>query len=196
MTLRIGKALLAAAGVALLMGCHWHQPVKTKPVASNPATDSSQAAASNNPATFQSKGIRLTYPRDWLPKKSPDYELMLLARGAGGDEPRITLDVPDLPPHLPFMIQMSRIEHDYLDDLKKSHPDLKVDEDTDASSKQTISRLIRSHYTQDNKPHDDVVLLMIHASGVYILDLRTDEPRINATRGVFDSIRQSIQWLK
>ena len=113
-----------------------------------------------------------------------------------GDEPRITLDVPDLPPHLPFMIQMSRIEHDYMDDLKKNHTDLKVDENSDASSRQAISKLIRSHWMQEKTQHDDVALLMIHASGVYILDLRTADPQLNTARGTFDSIRQSIQWLK
>ena len=201
MTLRSGKLLLAAAAVGLIAGCHWHEGSKpapaTNPSAANiPSTETGQAAASNNPATFKSKGVQITYPGDWQPKKNPDFELMLIARGSTGDEPRITLDVPDLPPHLPFMIQMSRIEHDYLDDLKKSHSDLKMDEDSDVSSKVTIAKLVRSHWMEQSKQHDDVVLLMIHASAVYILDLRTDEPRMKTTRSVFDSMRQSIQWLK
>jgi len=197
MTLRLGKVLVAAVAVGLFIGCHWHQPAKQSP-ATSPTSDGQAAASKTSTAwsKFESKGIRIKYPGDWRPKKNPDYELMLITRTSNNDEPRITLDVPDLPPHLPFMIQMSRIEHDYLDDLKKDHPDVKVDENTDPGMSNTTSKLIRSHWLQDGKPHDDVVLLMIHASAVFILDLRTDEPRMKATRGVFDSMRQSIQWLK
>ena len=46
--------------------------------------------------------------------KAARFVARLLPAGAQSDEPRITLDVPELPPHLPWMIQMNRIEHDYI----------------------------------------------------------------------------------
>lgn len=119
---------------------------------------------------------------------------MLVPAGATTDEPQITLDVPDLPPHMPWMIQMSRIEHDYLADLKKSHPDLKLQDATDAHVPGATARLVRSNWHQDKTEHDDVVLLMIHASAVYILDARTDAPHLPSTRAAFDSIDASIKW--
>ena len=36
--------------------------------------------------------------------------------------------------HMPWMIQMNRMEHDYVADLKKSHPDVKLTDATGASS--------------------------------------------------------------
>jgi hypothetical protein len=93
------------------------QPLTTSPA---PPTASSEAAsAPGKPTEWGEKGVRLKYPSDWRPKRSPDYELMLIPPGAAGDDRRITVDIPDLPPHLPWMIQMSRIEHDYVQDLKK-----------------------------------------------------------------------------
>ena len=119
---------------------------------------------------------------------------MLVPIGATTDEPQITLDVPDLPPHMPWMIQMSRIEHDYLADLKKSHPDLKLQDATDAHVPGATARLVRCNWRQDKAEHDDVVLLMIHASAVYILDARTDAQHLPSTRAAFDSIDASIRW--
>ena len=174
-----------------------------------PATRSSQAAdhalasrpsAATEPApgTWENaaKGIRFSYPLSWQPRKNPDYELMLIPAAGAGDDPRITIDIPDLPPHLPWMIQMSRIEHDYLADLKKSHPDLKVEDASDTKIPEATARLVRSTWHQDKVAHEDVVLFMIHANAVYILDARADTQHLPAARSAFDSIEASIHWTK
>jgi hypothetical protein len=182
---------------------------RTEHASPGPATRSSQAAdhalASRPSATSQpapgtwenaAKGIRVSYPLSWQPRKNPDYELMLIQAGGAGEDPRITIDIPDLPPHLPWMIQMSRIEHDYLADLKKSHPDLKLEETTDAKVPNATARLVRSTWHEDRIMHEDVVLFMIHANAVYILDARADAQHLSAARSAFDSIEASIHWTK
>ena len=121
---------------------------------------------------------------------------MLIAAGTSGEEPRITVDIPVLPPHMPWMIQMNRMEHDYLDDLKKSHPDMKLIDATDEKLPNTTARLVRSSWRENGIIHDDVALLMIHANAVYILDARADEKHLPSTRKTFDSIEASIQWSK
>ncbi|HSU66095.1 MAG TPA: hypothetical protein VLJ39_04455 [Tepidisphaeraceae bacterium] len=140
--------------------------------------------------------MKLQYPSDWHPNKHPEYELMLLPAGATNNDRRVTVDIPDLPPHLPFMIQMKRVEHDYLEDLKKEHPDLQTKEDADAKLPECTAKLVRSVWHQGKQQYDDVALLMIHASSVYILDARTDEDHLAPTRAAFDSIRESIVWTK
>ena len=198
-------------GLLVFWGCHPHaRPPADDPLspaaAAGPTTSASTAnghsaadrAADSRPASnvFDAKGVRLTYPADWHPKKNPDFELMLLPAGARTDEPRITLDVPELPPHLPWMIQMNRIEHDYVADLKKAHADLKVDEASDVKIPNTVARLVRCSWRQNDQPHDDVALLMIHANAVYILDARADQPQMQKARDAFDAIRASMQWTK
>jgi hypothetical protein len=140
--------------------------------------------------------VRLTYPAGWQPKKNPDYELMLIPTGAASDDPCITFDIPDLPPHMPWMIQMNRIEHDYLADLKKTHPDLKLEDANDTPVPNSTARLLRSTWHQGTIVHDDVALLIIHASAVYILDARADAQHLSQTRTAFDSIESSLTWTK
>jgi hypothetical protein len=141
------------------------------------------------------KGVKIKYPGDWKAKKNPDFELMLLHAGAAKED-RITVDIPDLPPHLPFMIRMSRIEHDYVEDLKKEHPDLQQKKASDVSLSDAQARLVESTWHANKETYDDVALLVIHASNVYIFDAQADDSDLTATRAAFDSIRASIQWTK
>ena len=142
-----------------------------------------------------SKGIKLKYPSDWKPKKDPDFELALCPAETKKDD-RITVDIPDLPPHLPFMIKMTRVEHDYLADLKKAHPDLQTKKASDINLPDSQARLIESTWHTNKQAYDDVALLVIHASNVYIFDAQTDDADLTATRAAFDSIKASIQWTK
>lgn len=197
---------VAVSSAMLLAGCGSHRE-QGPPQASDGAAPSPASATqpTTAPATAQAsvtwslagKGIaKLQYPADWQAKKNPDYELMLVPAGARSDERRITLDVPDLPPHLPFMLPMGRIQHDYLDDLKKAHPGLKTDAAVDGNMPDSKSQLVRSSWTQGGQEYDDVALLIIHSSAVYILDAQTDQPHLADTRAEFDAIRASLQWTR
>ncbi|HEY2587578.1 MAG TPA: hypothetical protein VGI81_17665 [Tepidisphaeraceae bacterium] len=199
----LASGVLAIA--ALAFGCHWHDETAARPerttepsAASGPAEPAAAPTSGPTPVQWSdaNKNVTLRYPGDWKAMKNPDYELMIVPAGAAGDDRRITMDVPDLPPHLPFMIQMSRVEHDYVQDLKKEHPDLQVKDSADAKVPESTARLIRSVWHQNGAAWDDVVLLMIHASGVYILDARTPDAQLAPTRAVFDSIRGSLVWTK
>jgi hypothetical protein len=94
------------------------------------------------------------------------------------------------------MIQIGRVEHDYLADLKKEHPDLKVIESADAKVPDSTARLVRSTWHEGQQAHHDVVLLIVHTSAVFILDAQTDEPHLGETRAAFDGIRSSLKWTR
>jgi hypothetical protein len=164
----------------------------TAPVISQPAN----ADAPPKVTEWTDKGVRLKYPADWHAKKNPDFELMLLPPGATSDDRHITVDIPDLPPHLPWMIQMNRIEHDYVQDLRKHHPDLKEESAADAKVPNSKSRLVRSTWHQNGKTFNDDALLIIHSDGVYILDAQTDADHLTPVRAAFDTIQSSLQWTK
>ena len=200
----ISLVLTLAATLALLLAsCAGRAAAPNAAPARAPETAPAAAPASvrtTAPATVawedKGRGIRLCYPGDWQPKRSPDYDLMLIQGGASPEDRRITLDVPDLPPHLPWMIQMSRIQHDYLEDIRKSHPDLRLDEAADARVPNAVARLVRSSWRQGRQVENDVALLMIHNNAVYILNARADQPHLPATRNAFDSIESSLRWTK
>jgi hypothetical protein len=192
---RIQRLLGLALALAMTDGCQARPPQKP---AATPTTSQTAAAPTSRaaPVSWEKRGIKLTYPPPWKPKQSNDYELMLVPAGASADEPRITMDIPVLPPHMPWMIQMSRMEQDYLADLKKSYPDVKLIDATDVKIPHANARLVRASWHQGNIVHDDVALLMIHANSVYILDARADEKYLASTRKTFDAVQASIQWSK
>jgi hypothetical protein len=194
-------------GLGVLAACQTRRdapPTESAPKSETASHPSAQVAkaAETRPAsrTWEARGVRVSVPAGWQEKKNPDYELYLVPAGAeasaSDEDARITFDVPDLPPHLPWMIQMSRVEHDYEADLKKVHPDLKVDEASDVKMPGTIARLVKTSWRQKGAGHEDVALLMIHASGVYILDARAGEKRAAEVKAVFEGMRESIQWVK
>jgi hypothetical protein len=162
--------------------------------------DTATTAPTTGPTPVQwenvPNGVQIHYPGDWTPKKDPDYELMLLPPASSPADRRITIDIPDLPPHLPFMIQMGSVSRGYIDDLRKEHADLYIDEQKDISMPDAKAKLIRSSWTRDKIIHRDVALLIIHASAVYIIDSQCDDAATAATRCTFDSIVGSIRWVK
>jgi hypothetical protein len=198
------RAILGLGGLsaALAAGCHWHDSARSPAPESRPAEAAAEPAAGSTSAPSlvlwdkSAKGIKLKYPADWQPKKNPDYELMLLPAGASKDDRRITVDIPDLPPHLPFMIQMGRVEHDYVQDLKKDHPDLQVQDSVVVKMPESTAKLVRSQWRQNGTVYHDVALLIIHASAVFIVDAQAGEADLSSTRSAFDSMTGSIIWTK
>lgn len=199
------RTALATSGMAVLSctalagGLFLHREAAARQNLSVPAPQPNVSATSAPAYVLwdkSAKGIKLKYPADWQARNNPDYELMLLPPGASKDDRRITVDIPDLPPHLPFMIQMGRVEHDYVQDLKKDHPDLQVQDSAGASVPDSNAKLVRSLWHQNGTTYHDTVLLIIHASAVYILDAQSKESDLPPTRSAFDAIRGSIVWTK
>lgn len=213
----------AALSLAIMAGCRRQglataspkpapPPGRVRP-ATDPATVPALAPATmaatlpaTAPATLGFTGAKgdfsLTYPRAWVSHKNPDYVLQLLPASkappprAGSPATTIQFDVPELPPHLPGMIRMHLIQNGYVDDLRKSHPGLKVEETVDRAVPGAQARLVRCTWEANGKAYTDVALMMIRAGRVYILsaDARTDA--LPETRATFDEIASSLHWLK
>jgi len=195
-----------AVGTGIVCGCGQD---RTKPAHATPTTAAPgekntpagqpAAAPASQPAdvAFQDKsGVRLQYPSGWKSQASDDFVLLLVP----GDDPksrrRIRLDVPDLPPHFPGMIRPGLVQNGYLNDLRKEHPDLNVEEAVDRNVPGASARLVRSAFQQNGQRYENVALIMIHADRVYILSMITDADQLSATRGVFDRVAASVRWTK
>lgn len=179
-------------------------PPSTQPVAlaAQPAGSSTTAptsAPATAPAerTFQSQqaGLRLRYPGDWSQKQSKD-DVLLLVPAAGGTDRSITLDLPKIPMHLPGAMTMPLIENGFIDDQKKHHAGLKVEEKSDQTIAGSKARLVRSTWKANGKDYTDVALLIVHNDKVYILSLDADQDGFASTRAAMDKLAQSIEWLK
>jgi hypothetical protein len=197
MMLRLAGAALVAAstGCARLTGATATSGNAVLAAATAPATG---AAPTTAPALvdYADKGVHFQYRDNWKPKKDDDYELHLVpADGAGKRD--VTFDIPDLPPHFEWMIQLSRIESGYVDDLKKKHPGLHVDSSADQSvNGGGKARLVQSSWKVDGTTFNDVGLLIMRKGQVCLLTCDADAADLAATRSDFDKIAGSLRWDK
>lgn len=180
-----GLAILAAAaiGCAAVTG-------SAKAPTSAPATAPATAPSAQS---FQDPGglVRVQYPGEWKPQRDPDYALELTA----GPE-TFTLDIPDLPPHIPGMIPLSLVVNGYIDDLKKSHPGVKTDEETSPAISKARARRLHSAWSEKNGLEAEVTTLIVHGDHVFIFRIVCPADQLAADRIGYNGIVGSLRWLK
>ncbi len=161
--------------------------------------DGSAKAPTTAPASapttqsFQDAGglVRVQYPADWKVQHDPDYVLELTS----GSE-TLTLDIPDLPPHIPGMIPLGLVVNGYIDDLKKSHPGIKTDEETSPAIPKARARRLHSIWTEKNTADAEVATLIVHGDHVFILRVVSPAGQLSGARSVYDGVVESLRWIK
>ena len=141
-------------------------------------------------------GVRLQVPPGWVQRPSRDFVLLVTpAAATDSTAPSLSLDVPDLPPHIPGLIPVGSVRGGYLDDLRKSAGAMKTEDLTPPPIPSSAGRFVRSTWTDaQGRPTQETALLLVHADRVYILRGRStlsDEP---ATRAAFDQVVRSLEW--
>jgi hypothetical protein len=156
------------------------------------------------------EGFRLSYPADWKQRRTEDFTLLLVplktpdskAKDTDLAGPRISVDVPDLPPHFPGMITLGLMESNYLSDQKKRFTDMKVMEKTDLKVPKTSARrLVLAGHAKNadgsaGASYTVVTLLEIHADRVYLPSAEAKTEDYPAVRAEFDQIVASMVWTK
>jgi hypothetical protein len=144
-------------------------------------------------------GIHLDWPEGWSPRHSDDFVLELAPGGQGaapGDAETISLDVPDLPPHVPGMIPLRLVVNGFLDDLKKDHPSLQVVEQKDVSIPQeSARRVVTTWKEKDGTEYRQDALVMVHSDRVYIIRGTAPMKDADRARGAFDKVVSSLKWI-
>ena len=156
-------------------------------------------AASTQPVSCVStaKGVSLEYPPDWKPIPSSDFLLMLVpVGGSASNERSISLDVPDLPLHVPGMIPLGSVQSGYLDDLKKQHAGLRVDESTTYAMPSTKCRRVRSTWVKSGRTYVEQAQLMVHGDRVYILRANDDSTTFPDTFHTYSQVADSLHFTK
>lgn len=156
------------------------------------AAAATQPTTDPGPQTFRdSTGcLQVVYPGNWTVKNDPNYELTIVSA-----QETITVDVPDLPPHVPDMIPLNLVVNGYISDLKKLHPALKSQKHS-ASVPHARAELVDSNWTEQNASSNESALLMVHGNHVFIIRLVAPASDYAAGRAVFDDVVKSLHWLK
>jgi len=190
----IADVFLFIVSMALLVGCGSRTTAAPGVSADQPAD-----AGAVGPTVFSSKplGVELTIPAGWISHPSVDHVLMLIYPPA--NEPpdcSISLDVPDLPVHLPGLIPIGMVKNGYIDDLRKKFPQVQIEQDPAAEIPHAEARLVRSTWQDNGRRCHETALLMVHGDHVYILRANADAARYGGTVAAFDAIAKSIRWIK
>jgi hypothetical protein len=192
----MGVSGVVAIAVAVPLGCAARQHRRATAVTWPPATAPLAA-----PATVFARpdlGVELTQPGGWVKRPSQDYVLVLQpASASGSGAPEISLDVPDLPFHIPGMIPIGSVRGGYLDDLRKQVGQMTVEDLPTPDVGGATARMVRStwHPAADQAVRE-TALLIVHGDRVYILRGRADDAHEQPTRAAFDEIVRSIKWVK
>jgi hypothetical protein len=140
-------------------------------------------------------GVRLDWPAGWVQRPSDDFVLFLARQGGDGSS-TVSLDVPDLPPHIPGMIPVGSVRGGYLDDLRKAAGTIKTSDLSPPTVPGASERFVRSTWTDAAGEWQETALLLVHADRVYILRARSKTSDEQATRAAFDEVLKSLQWTR
>jgi hypothetical protein len=142
-------------------------------------------------------GIQLAYPPGWEARANKDYELFLKpARSGDGGDTLMSLDVPELPFHVPGMIPIGSVRSGYLDDLKKQVGPVTT-EDLQPPNVGASARMVQSRWkTPSGEGVEETALLMVHGDRVYLLRARAASGHAEETRAAFDEVVRSVRWVK
>ena len=142
--------------------------------------------------------FKLQYPADWVSQTDPDYVLVLAPPGTsdGDKNNRVTVDVPDLPPHLPGMITIGKVKSGYLDDLRKRLKNMKVTEDSQQSIPKAKAERVVVTGKENGQDRTIPALLMIHSERVYIIRADTETKNAPQAKAVWEEMISTLQWTK
>ena len=190
MSIRLLLTILAAASTLPWGGCSKHRTVRSEPVAAT-------APAAANVARAE-LGVELSQPAGWFAQPSSEYVLLLRPAGMTGDAlPALSLDVPELPFHIPGLIPIGAVRSGYLDDLRKQVGPLAVEDLPPPDIGGATARLVRSTWQPaPGRVVRETALLLVHDDRVYILRGRSDAAHEGQTRAAFDAIVRSWRWVK
>ncbi len=130
------------------------------------------------------------YPSDWISHPGEDTLDLGPANDNSGIRREVSIDVPFIPPHLPGMITLDRIQKGYMDDLRKRYTDVKLISSVDRPFPEAKARLLEAT-ARNAKIY--TVLAMRHER-VYIIASETDIAGAEAGKSVVQMILASWQW--
>ncbi len=133
--------------------------------------------------------MALEYPLGWTRRESSEFVLVV-----GQDEGVISLDVPDLPWHLPGMIRIGLVKNGYLKDLRKKVGPLRMVEDRSRDVADADAWLVRTAWQSEGREWAESALLMVHDDRVYIVRGRGPGEDVQIP-AAFEAVVRSVRWV-
>ena len=174
----------SAAMCVMSVGCAVHHAPVTQP--GNPT-----AVWYEN----QRASIRFCYPMSWHPVKGgATVTLVPLGESTVGSH-RLTIDDPELPPHLPGFIPLGLVEAGFVADLRNRYNQLRVTSSVAYELDGVSARRLSAAGVSKNGPVVVNTVLCVRGDSVYVIDAETDAADAMRTREAFDMVVESLRWL-
>jgi hypothetical protein len=182
--------VISLAIIALAVCCRPRKPVSAQPHGDELGAPGAKPVT-KGPKLFESKekGVSLSYPSDWTERENKDYELEIVP-SAGDGSTAISLEVPKLPPHIPGMIPLGSVVNGYIDDLKKQHPGVKIEDNSPVLVDKAKAKRVRSSW--DGAGEEAV--LTVHGDRVYIFRANADAGHAREATQVLNQVLESVKW--
>ena len=193
---RLPIALLAA------VGCHSTPPPAAPPLAAASSHPASTGAAVAPPQVFDdaTDGIRFTYPGGWTAEPTPSgsTRLQTVARpgAVDGGSATLSLDVPQLPAHIPGFLPIGLIAGGYVDDVRKRLPDATGTPREVTVPGATARRVTSAGHDAAGRSTTDDAVLLVHDDRVYILAVDADPAARPAATAALDAAVASLHWTR
>lgn len=188
------RATLGFGLLGLLAGCHSSRssplPAAAPPKPHATAANGHAQNAKTKTFTDSPAGISFDYPANW--SKGNDKTAVFKA-----DSPdhaaSLSLNVPNLPFHLPGMITSSEVADGYIKDMKKRLGGAKVEQNEKVSIPKGSARRVKITGSKSGKASTDRAVLIVHADKVYILSSDAsgsgDKPAADALNGAVRTLK-------
>ena len=182
---------LAFSVLALLVRC---------PALGSAAPPTSAPTTVAAPFTSTKFAFSVQPPSDWSQVKGASGTALSLVPQSQANAkdlslvPSLQMQVPDLPPHIPGMIPVGSVANGYVNDLRKQHPDLKVDERVVVPIPNASARRIVSTFRNGQMTWRDIVLCIVHKDRVFLIVADCPAGDYPATRAAFDAMAGSLKW--
>ncbi|MGD1275886.1 MAG: hypothetical protein ABR964_01525 [Tepidisphaeraceae bacterium] len=164
-------------------GCASHQATATRP-----------ASAGMVGYTPPKGGFTTQYPSAWHPGTGKDTLNLAPAKDDSGGKRRLSIDVPDIPFHLPGMMTMGAVQKGFTDDLQKRFQGLHIDSVSDQAMAGARAKRIKATGKEGGTPMViDAVVAMNHEQ-VYIISSESDQAGAKAGSAAVDAIVTAWQW--
>ena len=165
----------------------------TLPAVPPATTATTEPASTSTPLTayeYAKAGIKLNIP-DWKKIDDKDYIVAVADQTS-----KFSLDVPELPAHLPGFLPLRLVVNGFIDDLKKKDQGLKVIDDADYKIPSASARRVRFGWTDEGVAKHGAAILIVHDDHVYILRLEGGAKQSEANDKLMDQVAQSVAWEK
>jgi len=178
-----GAAALAAVFLGSF-GCASHRAATTEP-----------AALSGVQYENRTANIRFSYPASWHPVKGDATVTLVPVEESSVRDHWLTVDDPDLPPHIPGFIPLGAVEAGFVNDLRKRYKDLHETSSAACELDGASARRIVANGTGKTGAVSVNAIVCVRGDSVYVIDAESDATGEKIVRQAFDQVFASFRWI-